>query len=105
MDVSSQILSSIAEREIALDQQVAAARTAAQQEVEQAERQAERILQEAQEQVRRMQAEHDERLAAEAESIRQGAKEKAARDSQQVRDAMESRLQAAAQHVVQAVLP
>lgn len=105
LDVSSQILSSIAEREIALDKQVAEARAAAQKEVEQAEQQAARILQEAQEQVRRMQAEHDEKLSAEAEAIRQEAKTKAARDSQEVRDAMEARLQQAAQHVMQAVLP
>lgn len=105
LDISSRILSELAEREAALDAQIEAAHTDARREVEAAEAEAARILREAQERMKAMQAEHDQRLTAETVTIREEARSKATEGTERARTQMSGRIQQAAEHVLKAVLP
>ncbi len=105
MDVSSRILTELAQQEAALDAQIAQAHEAARREVEAAEAEAARILREAQERMKALQAEHDQRLTAETVNIREEARSQAAEGTQHARAVMGERVAQAAEHVLKAVLP
>ncbi|GHF54818.1 vacuolar-type H+-ATPase subunit H [Deinococcus metalli] len=105
MDVSSRVLSELASREAALDAQIEAARAQAQQTVEAAEARAAGILRDAEAQVRSMQAEHEQKLTADMQSIRDAARGEAKTQADRTRALAEGKLGQAVETIMRAVLP
>ena len=105
MDVSSKVLTELAQREAALDSQIDAAREEARQTVTAAEARAAQIMRDAEARATAMTAQHDERLAAEVAQIREEAGAQARTQAQATRDQAGSKLGQAVETIMRAVLP
>ncbi|PYE51182.1 V-type ATPase subunit subunit G family protein [Deinococcus yavapaiensis] len=105
MDASSRILSELASRELALDQQIEAAKAEADREIEAARARAAHIEQEANAQLAEMQAEFEQVLAARTAEIRERAHVDAQREVQAATERSERKLEQAVVMILKAVLP
>lgn len=105
MDASSRILSELASRELALDQQIEAAKAEAAREVEAARARAAHIDQETNAQLAEMQTEFEQVLAARTADIRAKAHTDAEREVQAATARSERKLEQAVVMILKAVLP
>lgn len=105
MDVSSKVLSELAQREAALDAQIESAREEARQVVAAAEVQAAGIMQQAEASAKAMSADHEQKLSAEVGGIRDEAGQSARTQAQATRDRAEGKLGHAVETIMRAVLP
>lgn len=105
MDAKGRILSELASREQALDQQIEAARVQAEREVEAAEVEAARILREAEERSQAMQREREADITAEGERIRAEARQRSRGEVEATSAKSEGKLSRAVETILRAVLP
>lgn len=105
LDASSRILSELASREQALDQQIEAARLEAAREVEAAEAEAARIMRQAEADLQSMQAEFEQVLARQSAEIRGQAQTEAQSEVHAAQTRSEGKLAQAVETILRAVLP
>lgn len=105
LDVSSRVLSELASREAALDAQIESAKAQAQQTIATAQAEAAEIIRNAEARVKVLQSDHEQKLTAEAQRIRDNARTEAEAKAQATKGRADGKLPEAVEVIMRAVLP